>query len=271
MYFKKYKRKLFRSLKGRDILLALMSLVFSINANAQEDSLEQLTKTLANGSYSSFKVDNLPQTTNIVPKTTINTSKEDIENTESRMQLVFPEDYKRLKISTLYTGSDVYYDRESGDYFETKLLSNNIQIHFNIFENFAMVLDLDNENPFKNSWIVMCSKDRITDERSCFINKFNLVIVKSQKYGSILTVSKELKKLNEFSYTYIRIDKNKAHKAKGFFYPASTQKIIGEMKKGAMAHTRFQEWDGEQYEESMSLWGFSAAYDIMNKMYNRMK
>lgn len=37
-----------------------------------------------------------------------------------------------------------------------------------------------------------------------------------------------------------------------------------------MAYTRFSEWDGEQYDEALSLWGGSAAYDVMNRIYSRL-
>ena len=103
------------------------------------------------------------------------------------------------------------------------------------------------------------------------MGKFVLGIIKSSKSGTMLTVSSDIKRLNLYKFSYIRIDKNQHHKTKGIFLQNSAAKIINQMRVGETAYTRFNEWDGEEYEEVISLWGFSVAYDLMGKMYNRLK
>ena len=43
------------------------------------------------------------------------------------------------------------------------------------------------------------------------------------------------------------------------------------MRVGETEYARFNEWDGEEYEEVISLRGFSVAYDLMGKRYGRLK
>ncbi|NWK73771.1 hypothetical protein HYG93_05595 [Acinetobacter sp. SwsAc6] len=265
--YKKYKLESPRVAFAYLIPLCLITSNVSAQSTSSEDHLEQLTQTLVNGAYSSEDI----QKTELSVSTPANDVDLDVRATDNRMQAVLPEDYKKLKISPLYTDSSVYYDRESGDYFETRLFANNIRMYLNIFEKSALVADIDDKESHKNSWKVSCSKDRITDAKTCFLNKYELGVMKSQKYGTMLAVSKELKSLNNYIYNYIRIDKNSAHKTKGYFHSTSAAKIINEMRAGSTAYTRFQEWDGEEYEEVLSLWGFSAAYEVMNKMYERLK
>lgn len=49
------------------------------------------------------------------------------------------------------------------------------------------------------------------------MGKFVLGIIKSSKSGTMLTVSSDIKKLNLYKFSYIRIDKNQHHKTKGIF------------------------------------------------------
>ena len=43
------------------------------------------------------------------------------------------------------------------------------------------------------------------------------------------------------------------------------------MKKGELARTRFYEWGGERYEETISLFGFTEAYKYMLHSYKHFK
>lgn len=42
------------------------------------------------------------------------------------------------------------------------------------------------------------------------------------------------------------------------------------MKNGQTLYTRFYEWS-DFYEETISLYGFSAAYETMNLIYSQLK
>lgn len=225
------------------------------------DRIEQLTQTLSDGTYST-EANDLYRDSNIILRSTQN---------EDSAVIVKPEDYAKLKIKPIFSDSRVVYLAKDDVYFEIKNFPNNISMYYNIDNNYAIVLDNDNEKPYENSWKVSCSRDSITDEKSCVMGKFALGIIKSSKSGTMLTVSSDIKKLNLYKFSYIRIDKNQHHKTKGIFLQNSATKIINQMRVGETAFTRFNEWDGEEYEEVISLWGFSVAYDLMGKMYNRLK
>lgn len=184
--------------------------------------------------------------------------------------IILPEEYAELNIKPLYKDSVVKYNPEDDLLMEVREFSNNIVMVYFPKTNDATILDRDNDNPIKNGWRVRCNKDRITDERDCFITKFAVGVWKSSKYGLILTVSSDIKKLSFNKYNYIRIDEKPANKVKGYFEGQAALNVINQMKVGQTAYTRFSEWDGERYDETLSLWGFSAAYDAMSRMYSRL-
>ena len=173
-------------------------------------------------------------------------------------QKVFPEDYQRLSIQPLYKDSEVSYHSNDRSYKEIKYFSNNIMMLHNLNDKYVFVVDLENEDPVQNGWAIACEKDHITDEKNCVISKFDLMIV-----------TKELSKLNYYKYHYIRIDKNQPFKTKDMFWGQSALNIIQQMQRGSVAYTRFYDWS-DSYEETLSLYGLSAAYQIMNIMYARL-
>lgn len=214
------------------------------------DRLEQLSKTLEQGSYN---------------------PEDKVKEASKKFINVNPEDYSRLKIKPLYSDSEITYNEESKEYFEVRDFQNNITMIYNINENHLTVVDIDEDDPAEESWNVSCRKDRITDEKICYLNKYQLAIIKSNKNALLLTVSKKAESLNLRENNYIRIDNNPAHKSRSFYKGQSALNIINEAKIGKTAYTRFYEWDGEMYEEIIPLWGFSVAYDVMNKMFARIK
>lgn len=86
---------------------------------------------------------------------------------------------------------------------------------------------------------------------------------RSSKTGWALTVSKEIERLNTYHSHYLRVDKNTPFKTKLIFNGSSVNPIINQMKNGQTLYTRFYEWS-DFYEETISLYGFSAAYEAMN-------
>lgn len=226
------------------------------------DRLEQLSKILINDSYGN---NNLEQTAsakiNVQPK----------EEKETAFVTVKPEDYGRLKIKPLYHESTIMQNSKSKDYLEVKNFKNNIMMVYNIDENSVTVIDNDEDEPAENSWTVYCSKDHITDKKTCFLNKYEFGIIKSSKDGLFVSVSKEVRDLSLREYNYIRVDKNPAHKTRGIYTGQSATNIISQLKNGKTIYTRFYEWNGKMYEEIIPLSGFSVAYEVMDKMYARLK
>jgi len=87
--------------------------------------------------------------------------------------------------------------------------------------------------------------------------------MRSSKTGWALTVSKEIERLNTYQSHYLRVDKNTLFKTKLIFNGSSVNPIINQMRNGQTLYTRFYEWR-DFYEETISLYGFSAAYETMN-------
>lgn len=191
------------------------------------------------------------------------------EDEPSSTYVIPREDYAELNIKPLYGDSLIKYNPEDDILMEVRKFSNNIVMYYFPSDNRAMIVDLDGDS-IKNGWNVRCNKDRITDEKDCFINKFAFSIWKSSKRGLSVVASSDVERLNYNKYSYIRVDEKPANKVKGYFEGQAALNIINQMKSGQMAYTRFSEWDGEQYDEALSLWGFSAAYDVMNRIYSRL-
>lgn len=220
------------------------------------DRIEMLTSTLANGAYADS--DDSSKTTQF-----------NTEISESP-QVVLQEDYKHLNIKPLYKNSVVKYFPKSREYYEIKKFPNNIHMYKSTDENFALFLDLDMDNPYKSAWSVNCQIDQITDEKICAVLKYEFMLMRSSKTGWSLTVSKEIERLNTYRYHYLRVDKNTPFKTKLIFNGTSVNPIINQMKNGQTLYTRFYEWS-DFYEETISLYGFSAAYETMNLIYSQLK
>ncbi len=230
--------------------------------NSAPDRLEQLSKTLSNSSYTHPDDMEIPSSVVFQPKL-----KERNEE-ELVYQRVFPEDFKKLKLKPLFKDSEVSYSLKHKNYSETKYFSNNVMMIYDLETKVATIVDMDNDHPVKNGWLVACKQDHITDEKSCFISKFDLMVLKTSKHGMGLSVTKEPEKLSFAKHHYIRIDKNPPFKTNSVFWGQTALNIIHQMQKGNMAYTRFYDWS-DSYEESISLYGFSAAYQVMNIMYAR--
>lgn len=226
------------------------------------DRLEQLSKTLSQGNYT--HPDNMEIPGSVVFRPDLKENNDE----ELSYQRVLPEDFKKLKLKPLFKDSEVSYSFKHKDYSETKYFPNNVLMIYDLETKVATIVDMDNDQPVKNGWSVACKQDHITDEKSCFISKFDLMIIRTSKYGVGLSVTKEPEKLSFAKYHYIRIDKNPPFKTKSVFWGQPAVNIINQMQKGSMAYTRFYDWS-DSYEESISLYGFSAAYQIMNIMYSR--
>lgn len=242
-------------------LLAGMSLsatfadLVEINSSYDTDPIDELTRTIADGSYSD------PENIDYLKV------RKDINESP---QTVLVEDYQRLKIKTLYKDSTVLFYPNAKQYYELKNFPNNIRMIKPIHENFAIFMDLDAEDAFENSWKVNCSIDNITDEKICGVLKFEFILMHSSKTGWSLTVSKKIRDLNPYVFHYLRVDKNVPFKTKLIFSGVTVNKIVNQMRTGKTLYTRFYE-GRESYEETLSLYGFVAAYETMNLMYSQLK
>lgn len=191
-------------------------------------------------------------------------SNETTQEQDDDLIYVSNELLSKYQIKKIYPDSDVVFDKQEKDYWEIKSFNNNV-LMLRIMNADIAYFIYDHEE-LDDSWYIKCGKDHITDEKSCFLSKFNFVIVKSSKHGLNLMVSYEVDKLNYRASHYIRVDQNKAWKTNDIFTGNSALNIINQMQKGQYAYTRFTEWSN-QYEETLPLFGFTAAYQTMLKMY----
>ena len=231
-----------------------------LSQQASDDRIEQLTQTLALGSYAEAEDINLDKT-----------DSDDV--TKNNPILINPQDYKDLGIKhsdKVYADSDIWYFPESKKYAEQKYFPNNIRLFKLLNEDVAELNDMDDKSRTdSDQWLVVCWKDRITDTKNCVLGKYEMIFMRSSKTGWMFSVSKEIKELDRSEYQYIRIDKSPAWKSKNFFKGQPTLNIIEQMKNGNTAYTRFNEWS-KQYEEVIPLKGFSNAYNTLKIMYSKL-
>lgn len=103
-------------------------------------------------------------------------------------------------------------------YAEQKYFPNNIRLFKLLNEDVAELNDMDDKSRTdSDQWLVVCWKDRITDEKNCVLGKYEMIFMRSSKTGWMFSVSKEIKELDRSEYQYIRIDKSPAWKSKKFF------------------------------------------------------
>ncbi|NNH76527.1 hypothetical protein HLH17_02275 [Acinetobacter sp. ANC 5380] len=228
------------------------------------DRIEILSSQLSQGDYSNSDEDDLDDESAAMEA-------EAVVAAELDPILIQPKDYKRLGIknsSKIYSDSEIWYLPKRKEYIEEKIFSNNTKF-FRVFGvNGALIFDINDGDPDDESWAVSCSRDHITDEKSCVLSKYEMIFIRSSKSGWMFSVSTETEKLNPYQYQYLRIDKSSPLKTRTYFKGQQVLNIIEQMKKGNTAYTRFYEWSKE-YEETIPLKGFTVAYNALNIMYSK--
>ncbi|WP_180012939.1 hypothetical protein [Acinetobacter sp. YH16031] len=117
-------------------------------------------------------------------------------------------------------------------------------------------------------WMVSCKKDIFDGKKICY----------AHQYGNELMVSIINGKLGVFvgrnhfprTKSAIKIDGNQT--IYGYEGVSQTpQKVVEQMKKGKIAHTRYQEWPYEYNKDGeVDLSGFAEKYDEMVKQYQAL-
>lgn len=245
-------------LAGMSLSATFADLVETNSSTSATDIIEELTKTIEKGSYT--------QSTRLDEK---------LQTSEQENKLIFipKTEYSRIGVNStnkIYTDSEIWYVPDQKEFVEIKDFPKNIRMIRSLVSNVASVIDVNEENTTEEMWYVSCSVDHITEEKTCGLGKYELVFLRSSKHGLQFSVSKEVEKLNTYKYHYLRVDKNQVFKTKTLFSGKNLQNIISQMKNGRMVYTRFYEWS-DSYEENVPLNGFATAYEIMNKMYAKLK
>ena len=181
---------------------------------------------------------------------------------------VLPEDYSRLGLKPYYADSKLFFIEPSDLYVEF-YSKNGLDSFIYHGEDRASFGYVENGEVSK-SWNVNCLRDKITDKKSCVLYKFSFAILYMDGTLSA-TASDDLNKLDYHQKQYVRVDSNKALSASTLFTGQQFNTLVAQMKKGELARTRFYEWGGERYEETLSLFGFTEAYKYMLYAYKNLK
>lgn len=242
------------------------------------DRLQQLSRTLSQGTYT--HPDDLDIPANSQVKVSLRSSGPvDLNNDSLRLKysdtsadqdaLINPSEFRKLGLTPLYSSSDIYYDPKDEYYYEHRYFQNNIVMIRHFDEDLAYFYDLDNiEN---QAWIAQCDIDRITDKKTCIVYKSNFILVKSSTHGVLISAYNNVSRLRSNHYQYVRIDKNPAFKTTSIFSGNTASNIINQMKAGFLMHTRHTTISSSgAVDNTLSLYGFSAAYESMNIMYARL-
>lgn len=237
------------------------------NSSVATDRLEQLSKSLSGGSYAPNE--QIEQLANSSLNVQLRTSLRDGNRKKTAMHVVNTTTDKRFNGRKLYADSTILYNPEDEKYYEKKLFKNNILMLRKIDYNYVEFLDLNSDEPYENRWSIACHKDRFTAEKSCMLNKYEFILLKTSKLGLFISVSREADKLNSREYQYLKIDSNPTFKTKSYFLGQSAIHIINQMQSGQIAYTRFYK-GSHRYEETLSLYGFTVAYQTMNLIYAKL-
>lgn len=241
--------------------IILVGLLFCTWANAEDtDRLSILSKTLAEGSYTLAHDVELPR-------------EEKKQNKKVEYKDVSREELTKLGFKPSYADSIIKKDTD-GDYYEVKRFPDGNYMYRILNTTNGSVIAAfpieDEDNPLNEGWKVVCQVDMVTNQKNCSVNKYEVMVLKSSKYGLAFSVSKEANKLNPLSDHYVRIDKNTPMKSRSVFTGQQAVKIIDQMKSGEIMRTRFHEY-GDTYEEVIYLNGFTNAYNFMNMVYPQVK
>lgn len=121
-----------------------------------------------------------------------------------------------------------------------------------------------NESYFSN-WSLSCEKDAMTDKKRCSMQLNDLWIYVYANGKSIVSIGSE-----HFpgSSVAIRIDGGTPIKASGDndgdYSPATSAKIIAQLKKAKTITTRFMKWPYQHWvDQSWDLYGFPEAYQYI--------
>ena len=190
------------------------------------------------------------------------------EKEEESFIEVLPEDYSKLGFKPYYTDSKLFFLKSLDAHIEYR--SQDGLTSFIFPEENRATFGYVEDGDASKLWSVQCRRDEITDKKSCFLSKFEFAILYMDGRLSA-SATKDLNKLDYYQKQYVRVDSNKAISASTLFTGQQYDALVAQMKKGELARTRFYEWGGERYEETISLFGFTEAYKYMLYAYKNIK
>ncbi|WP_026470039.1 hypothetical protein [Alkanindiges illinoisensis] len=197
-------------------------------------------------------------------------TKKNIISSKNEPVILSPEEYKNYGIEPFYTDSEIAFYKEAGEYLETKEKNNILMSVSKSGKEYVGFFGENTDDYTGDAWSVSCSKDRMTDKKRCVLSKFEFVILYDVN-GLRTTVSKDLGSLNDRQNNYLRVDNKPSFTTRGIYLNATSKSIVEQLKRGTTLKTRFFEWSGEMYEETIPLDGFNEAYSFMLKAYAALR
>lgn len=135
----------------------------------------------------------------------------------------------------------------------------------NIDVNSVRILIINNDGRTGHDWLVYCSKDKMTDKKSCVISQNKLQILDQNN-----TTYLRLGNSNSKNKLLFRVDQNQYKETNNYFSNSLALHFIEQMKKGDQLHTRFQQGLYE-IDNTYSLKGFTKADQIKTMLKAKIK
>ena len=126
------------------------------------------------------------------------------------------------------------------------------------------------KDPYDSNWSVMCKVDEIDDTSICALNRDDLHIAIWKDGSTVISLGGDTA---AGSQVVIRVDKNQpiTSSIDVYFNESQTQDIIKQLQQGSTVVTRYRKWaDGPDIDKSTNLFGFSQAYNILQKIHASM-
>lgn len=115
------------------------------------------------------------------------------------------------------------------------------------------------------SWKIKCQYKAFDDMKACVMSKGPISILRLNSQYIVSIGEKHEKN----SSAYIRVDQGDAlQEREGLFRNGSA--LVGQMKRGNFAFTRFQQAKNKQIENKVSLIGFTDAFNDMEAQFAKL-
>ncbi|WP_180187224.1 hypothetical protein [Acinetobacter sp. YH01012] len=170
-----------------------------------------------------------------------------------------------LNKNRLFNDSSLKYLPELNRLYEIKKFDPNTIMIRNIDVNSVRILIINNDGRTGHDWLVHCSKDKMTDKKSCVIYQNNLQILDQNN-----TTYLRLGSSNSKTKLLFRVDQNQYKETNNYFSNSLALQFIEQMKKGDQLHTRFQQ-GLYKIDNTYSLKGFTKADQIKTMLKAKIK
>ncbi|WP_254433795.1 hypothetical protein [Acinetobacter sp. Marseille-Q1618] len=127
------------------------------------------------------------------------------------------------------------------------------------------ITDVENKLLGRASWKIKCQYKAFDDIKACVMSKGPISVLHLNNQYIVNIGEKHEKN----SIAYVRIDQgNTLQEREGLFRNANG--VIGQLKRGNFAFTRYQKAKNQQIENKISLTGFTDAFNDMEAQFSKL-